>query len=163
MWLIFLNPVPQGGWGPLLDLPELGHFPPTPQYPTDPASTQIPPKHQRQEIWIQVPALPQTPWPWPTPAPSTSVFICMMLCGVVTRTPPASPMAYIASTWPPGLPSILSSRPPWQGHWAGQGNTGRTKKTLFCFLKKNTVYFKLTETFRVWLKPHLVHLFVCPK
>ena len=94
----------------MLDLPELGHFPPTPQYPTDPASTQFPPKHQRQEIWIQVPALPQTPWPWPTPAPSTSVFICMMLCGVVTR--PLLPLPWLtASTWPPGLPSILSSRP----------------------------------------------------
>lgn len=105
--LNFLNPVLQGGWELLLDLPELGHFPLTPQYPTDPASTQFPPKHQRQEIWIQVPALPLTPWSWPTPAPSTSVFTCMMLHGVVT-----SCLSHGLQLLPgPRLPSILSSRP----------------------------------------------------
>lgn len=133
----------------MLDLPELGRFSPSPQYPTDPASTQFPPKHRRQHIWIQVPALPLTPWPWPTPAPSTSVFTHMMLCGVVTR--PLLPLPRLtASTWPQGYP-VFYRPDPWQGHRAGQGNGGRTMNTLFCFLKKNTVYFRLMETFRALL------------
>lgn len=128
--LIFFNPCPQGGWELLLDLPELGHSPP--QYPTEPASTQFPPKHQRQETWFQVPALSLTPWPWPTPAPSTSVFTCMMLHGVVP-TPPAFPWL-TASTQSQGYP-IFYRPDPWQGHRAGQGKGGRGgEQWILCFV-----------------------------
>ena len=106
---------------------EVSSFPSTFMHSNPPQ----PRKHQRQEIWIQVPALPQTPWPWPTPAPSTSVFICMMLCGVVTR--PLLPLPWLtASTWPPGLPSILSSRP-MAGPLGRTGEHGGGQRIL-CFV-----------------------------
>lgn len=83
-----------------------------------------------------------------------------MLCGVVTR--PLLPLPrLIASTQPHGYP-VFYRPDPWQGHRAGQVTGGRTMDTLcFVFLKKNTVYFGLTETFRVLSL--FVHLFVCPK
>lgn len=141
----------------MLDPLELGRFCPHPLNTLQilPPSNSAPhPKHWKLEIWIQVPALPLTPWPWPTPALSTSVFTHVMWDG--DQTPPASPMAYSFSP-APSYP-VFYRPDPWQGHRAGQGNGGggrgagrRTMDTLFCFLKKNTVYFRLMETFRVLL------------
>lgn len=93
-------------------------FPDPLSTPIDPASTQFPTKHHRQETWIQVPL---TPWLWFTPAPSTSVFTCTMLCGVVTR--PLLPPQLTASTQPQDYP-VFYCPDPWQGHRAGQGNRG---------------------------------------
>lgn len=131
--------------------------PPSPQHPTDPASTQFPPKHWRQEIWIQVPALPLTLRPWPSPAPSASVFTRYMGQG-----PDPSCLSH-GLQLPPGPKATQYFIVQTHGRATGQdrGMGGEDNGySLFCFFKEKYSLFRAYGNFQ---SAAVFHLSICLK
>lgn len=162
--LIFFNPCPQGGWELLLDLPELGHFPPTPipSIPYRACLHPIPPKAPEAGDLVSSASSVTDPMALAHPCPLNQ---CLHMYDATWGGADSSCLSMAYSFYPvPRLPNILSSRPmagpPGR---TGEGGEGRkTMDTLFCFVfKENTVYFRLTETFRALLCS--IHPSVCPK